>query len=61
MSAPDPRGGDRVVAVVVTHRRPELLRASLAAVAGHVVALARAEDLPGHGDAVLARVGEVAT
>lgn len=34
MSAPDPRGGDRVVAVVVTHRRPELLRASLAAVAG---------------------------
>ncbi len=32
---------------------------ALRAVAGHVVALARAEDLPAHGEAVLARVPEL--
>jgi histidinol dehydrogenase len=31
--------------------------AALAEVADHVVALARAEDLPAHGDAVTARFG----
>ena len=30
---------------------------ALAEVADAVITLARAEDLPGHGDAVLARVG----
>ncbi len=34
MSAQDRTDGDLVVAVIVTHRRPRLLRASLAAVAG---------------------------
>ncbi len=33
-------------------------RAALAEVAGHIVTLAQAEDLPAHGEAVLARVGE---
>lgn len=32
-------------------------RAALAEVAPHVVALAQAEDLPGHGEAVTARFG----
>ncbi len=32
-------------------------RDALAEVAGHVVALAEAEDLPAHGEAVTARVG----
>ncbi|GGL25730.1 histidinol dehydrogenase [Phycicoccus endophyticus] len=32
---------------------------ALRAVGGHVVSLARAEDLPGHGEAVLARVPDV--
>jgi histidinol dehydrogenase len=33
-------------------------RDALAEVAGHVVALAEAEDLPGHGDSVRVRFGD---
>ena len=33
--------------------------AALREVGGHVVTLARAEDLPGHGDAVIARIPEL--
>jgi histidinol dehydrogenase len=34
-------------------------RDALREVGAHVVALARAEDLPGHGDAIIARLPEL--
>ena len=33
--------------------------AALREVGGHVVTLARSEDLPGHGDAIIARLPEL--